>query len=64
MKPSKTRAVFTFILVVYAMYMTGEKITRMGYNTGLQEGYTQGWQNGARQGFEKGREEACMAKPI
>jgi hypothetical protein len=64
MKPSKTRAAGTLLLIIYACYMTGEKISRMGYNAGAEAGYSQGWQNGARTGFEKGREEACMSKPV
>ena len=48
------------MLILYAGWLTGDKIYNMGHGDGIQVGYGAGMQ----QGFEKGRQQACMVKPI
>ncbi len=48
------------MLILYAGWLTGDKIYNMGHGDGIQVGYGAGMQ----QGFEKGRQQACMDKPI
>jgi len=48
------------ILIVYSAWLTGDKISQMGYSAGAQAGY----QSGIQQGYQQGYNATCMVKPI